>query len=464
MNHEKNIITKTTEEASIILENGAKEAVHFTKYLEKGGTIKKSKRFWNILGPGLITGAADDDPSGIATYSQTGASTGFTFLWLAAFTFPLMAFVQEMCARIALVTGKGLASNIRIHFGKKLLYICVGLLVVANTVNIGADLAAMAEAMNLIAPFVPATFFLIAIGFACILLEVFVSYKKYSSYLKWLTFVLISYILVALVVNFRASDLLYYAFVPSFVFDKSSIFLITAILGTTISPYLFFWQTSQEVEEGIEHGELTLRSRIKIGPRKISGMRVDVWIGMFFSNLVMFFIIAVCAETLFKAGITNIETAGQAAAALRPLAGDGAYLLFALGIIGTGFLAVPVLAGSSAYALAETFSWREGLYRKLRSARSFYGVIVLSILAGVLLQFLGISPIKALIYSAILNGLIAPIVIILVVLIASNKKIMGTHTNARLSTFIGWFSVILMIIVALTTIFSLVSSQLSKLF
>ena len=456
MIEEKNFITKTTEGASKVLEMGANEASHLSKIIEKGGTAKKSKKFWNLLGPGLITGAADDDPSGIATYSQTGASTGLTFLWLAAFTFPLMAFVQEMCARIALVTGKGLASNIRIHFGKKLLYVCVGLLVVANTVNIGADLAAMAEAMNLIAPFIPATFFLILIGFVCILLEVFVSYKKYSSYLKWLTFVLVSYILVALVVNFRATDLLYSAFVPSFNFDKNSIFLITAILGTTISPYLFFWQTSQEVEEGIQNGELTLRSRIKEGPRKISGMRVDVWIGMFFSNLVMFFIIAVCAETLFKAGITNIETAGQAAAALRPLAGDGAYLLFALGIIGTGFLAVPVLAGSSAYALSETFGWKEGLYRKLRSARSFYGVIILSIFVGVLLQFVGIPPIKALIYSAILNGLIAPIVIILIVLIASNNKIMGTHANARLSTFVGWFSVALMTIVALATIWSLI--------
>ncbi len=447
-------IEKGVEGASKLLEKEADEVIAFDNLLEKGPRPAK-RRFWNLLGPGLITGAADDDPSGIATYSQAGASTGFTYLWLAAFTFPLMAFVQEMCARIALVTGRGLASNMRRHFGKNILIFATILLFAANTFNIGADLAAMAEASQLILPIIPSWVYVLLIGIASMILEVFISYKKYSSYLKWLTFILVSYILAGFVVHFDLTTLLHAAFVPNFHADKSTILIITAILGTTISPYLFFWQTSQEVEEEIEKGARTIRARAHDGPEKIAGMRFDVWFGMFFSNLVMFFIVAVCAQTLWKHGVTNIDTAAQAAVALRPFAGNAAYLFFALGIIGTGLLALPVLAGSSAYAIAESFGWKEGLYHKLHTARSFYGVIILSMLGGLLIPFLGVSPIKVLIYSAIANGLVAPIMIIFIVILSSNEAIMGARKNSKLSNFVGWFVVILMSLVALASLWQI---------
>ena len=333
---------------------------------------QKLKDFWHMLGPGLTTGAADDDPAGIATYSQAGAAYGFKFLWTALLTFPFMAVVQEMCARIGLVTGRGLASVMRTHTPRWVLYVSTGLLFGANTFNIAADLGVMARAVQLL---IPANFILLVVGFAVLslYLEIFTTYKEYAKILKWLTLFLFSYVLTGLIVDINWQDALKATFLPSIELDRNAIILLTAILGTTISPYLFFWQTSQEVEAQIEEGKTTIKSReVLTTPNEIRKMRVDVWWGMLLSNLVMFFIIAVCAATLFTNGITNIEDASQAALALKPLAGNFSYLLFTLGIIGTGMLAIPVLAGSSSYAISEALGWREGLYRKFKQAHAFY--------------------------------------------------------------------------------------------
>lgn len=417
--------------------------------------IRKARGYWKTLGPGLTTGASDDDPSGIATYSQAGARYGFQLLWLSLFTFPLMAVVQEMCARIGLVTGRGLAANIRIFFPKWVLYLCTILLFAANTFNIGADIGAMAKATQLLFP--KASFGMLVFGFALLGLglQIFVSYEKYAKYLKWLAFILIAYILSAIIVGLDWKELISHTLIPSINFSRDQIILICAILGTTISPYLFFWQTSQEVEEQILAGKTTIKLREEeITNREIKKMRTDVWSGMFFSNLVMFFIIAACAATLFKYGITNIQTAAEAAAALRPIAGDRAYLLFAVGIIGTGMLAIPVLAGSASYAISESFGWKYGLYRKLKEANAFYGVIIFSTLIGVGLNFIGIDPIKALIYSAVGNGLVAPVVLILIIALSSNKKVMGERANHPIVTILGILITIAMIVAGLATISS----------
>jgi NRAMP (natural resistance-associated macrophage protein)-like metal ion transporter len=422
---------------------------------EKDPTVKKKVNYLKRLGPGLITGAADDDPSGIATYSQTGAQYGTSLLWLAAWTFPLMSMVQEMCARIALVTGRGLASNIKRVYSKKVLYLCTILLFLANTLNIGANLGAMAKAVQLINPSAPFVLLIILIGLVGLVLQVFVPYRKYAKYLKWLVISLFAYIATAFIIDMNWAQLLHDGLIPSITFSKNQILLITAILGTTISPYLFFWQTSQEVEEQIEEGKTTVKSRLGTTDEEVKKMRVDVWTGMLLSNLVMFFIIAVCANTLFVNGITNINTASDAAMALSPLAGPWATVLFAIGIVGTGMLAIPVLAGSTAYAMSESFGWKEGLYRKLREARAFYGVISLSIVIGIIINFIGIDPIKALIYSAIANGIVAPIVLVFIVHISGSKKIMGHYKNSRFGNIIGWIVTALMSVTAMAAIVSL---------
>lgn len=417
--------------------------------------IKRAKRYWQSLGPGLTTGAADDDPSGIATYSQTGAQFGFQLLWLASFTFPLMAVVQEMCARIGLVTGRGLAANIRRFFPNWVVYVVTVLLIVANTLNIGADLGAMAEATRLL--FKGADFILLLIGFTAISigLQIFTSYERYAKYLKWLALILLSYIFSAITAGLNFNDIISHAIVPSISVSKDQIFLICAILGTTISPYLFFWQTSQEVEEEILKGKVTLALRKGTDARAVKKMRTDVWSGMFLSNLVMFFIIAACAAVLFPRGITNIQTAAQAAEALRPIAGDQTYLLFALGIIGVGMLAVPILAGSSAYAISEALEWKFGLHNKLSDAYSFYGVIIISLVIGLFVNLLHIDPIKMLLYSAVANGLIAPVILVLIVIISSNRKIMGEWSNNRSITAVGIFTIVLMTIAGAATILSM---------
>ena len=428
----------------------------FTDGISSSQVVKRTGNYWHTLGPGLTTGASDDDPSGIATYSQTGAQFGYRFLWLSPVTFPLMAIVQEMCARIGLVTGRGLAGNIRLHFSRRVLYACTILLFAANAFNIGADLGAMAKGLQLLNPHF--NFALTVIGFALLslLLQILTPYARYARYLKWLAMVLFAYVLSALLAHLNWGDVLRHAVVPHISFTKDQLLLVCAILGTTISPYLFFWQTSQEVEERILQGKTTVLSRQTLtSPKEIKNMRIDVWSGMFLSNVVMFFIIAACGGVLFTHGITNIQTTAQAAEALRPFAGNATYFLFAVGVIGTGMLAIPVLAGSSSYAISESFRWKEGLYRNFKQAHAFYGVIIISMLVGLGINFMGIDPIKALIYAAVGNGIVSPIILALIVIISSNRKVMGPWTNKRLTTCLGWIVTSIMAVAGVAAIISL---------
>lgn len=458
----KDFVTRTAEAPAMALARTvvATEVVYdrVVTVWPSNRLVRRTRDYWHMLGPGITTGASDDDPSGIATYSQTGAQFGYQFLWLSAWTFPLMAMVQEMCARIGLVTGRGLAQNIRIYFSRRVLHVCTILLFAANTFNIGANLGAMAKGVQLLNPSI--NFGLLVVGFAVfsLLLQIFTPYVRYAKYLKWLALILLSYILSAILAHPDWSTIARHALIPDFSFSKEHILILCAILGTTISPYLFFWQTSQEVEEQILQGKTTVHLRQGYtDPKEIKHMRIDVWSGMFLSNIVMFFIIAACASILYTNGITEITSAAQAAEALRPFAGDATYFLFAIGIIGTGLLAIPVLAGSSSYALAESFRWKEGLYRNLQQAYAFYGVIIISMLVGLGINFIGIDPIKALIYSAVANGLVAPVILLMIVLISSNKKIMGRWRNKRHVTFIGWITFGLMAIVGLAAIITLFS-------
>jgi NRAMP (natural resistance-associated macrophage protein)-like metal ion transporter len=420
--------------------------------------VRTAEEYFYNLGPGLTTGAADDDPSGIATYSQVGAQYGFQFLWLSLFSFPLMSVVQEMCARIAIVTGEGLAANIRKHYPAPVLYIASLLLFGANTFNLGADLGAMAKATQLLAPSWNFAALVIVFALISLLLQIFTTYARYAKYLKYLTLALFAYVATAFFVHIDWHDALMHTVVPTIPFTQNGILLVCAVLGTTISPYLFFWQTSQEVEEEILKGEKTVQERAQERPHKkieIREMRFDVWTGMFFSNAVMFFIIAACAATLFAHGITNIQTADQAAQALEPFAGQWAFALFTLGIVGTGFLAVPVLAGASAYAVAESFKFKTGLYRKLKDAYAFYGVIIVGMVIGLALNFVGIDPIKALIYSAVLNGIIAPVVLVFIVQLSSSKEVMGAHRNHTVASVIGWITIAAMAVAGIAVILTL---------
>ncbi len=458
---------KKTEEKFIekIVESPAKildETIEISKTVEKAvvghGPIKKAKEYWHILGPGLTTGASDDDPSGIATYSQTGAGYGYKFLWLAGFTFPLMAVVQEMCARLGLVTGKGLAANIKQFFPRPVLILCTVLLFCANTFNIGADLGAMSEAVRLFRPEWNYLYLIIIIATIIMLMQIFTTYQKYAKYLKWLALVLFAYIFSTLMIKgLNWQEIMLASVKPVFGFSKDQILIVTGALGTTISPYLFFWQTSQEVEEEVSKGYTTISDRAdSVDDKMISDMRIDIWSGMFLSNLVMFFIITACAATLNVAGITTIGTAAQAASALRPLAGEYSYLLFAIGIIGVGALGIPVLAGSSSYALSESFGWKEGLNKKLRQAHAFYGVIIISLLVGVLLNMVHLDPIKALIYAAVLNGCVAPVILILILILSSSKKVMGDRSSGFWAKIIGGLAVALMSFAGIMTIWSLI--------
>ena len=418
---------------------------------------KDIKDYWHTLGPGLTTGASDDDPSGIATYSQAGAQYGFKFLWLAWFTFPLMAVVQEMCARIGIVTGHGLAANIKRKYSKGALYLITILLFSANTFNIGANLGAMTKGTQLLWPNLNFTFLIIGFAVISLLLQIFISYARYAKYLKYLAFVLLAYIISALMSNLNWSEVWRHTTMPEMSLNKDHLLILCAILGTTISPYLFFWQTSQEVEEQNMKGVEDDTKWIQNVPKgNLKSMRSDVWTGMFFSNVVMFFIIAACAGTLYINGITNIATASDAALALKPFAGNFAFLLFAIGIIGTGMLSIPVMAGSTSYAISESFGWKHGLYRKLKEAYAFYGVIIVSVVLGILLNFIGLDPIKALIYSAVANGIIAPIILFYIVRLSSNKEVMGEHSNKRITTLIGWITVTIMSLAGLGVIISLI--------
>jgi NRAMP (natural resistance-associated macrophage protein)-like metal ion transporter len=453
----KDEFEKIMESPAAALDKTIEEAEKISEVLHAGEPIKKAKEYWAVLGPGLTTGAADDDCSGIATYSQEGAKYGFQLNWLALLTFPLMAAVQEMCARIGLVTGRGLASNIKRHFPRWVLVVCTLLLFGANVFNIGADIGAMAESAKLLVPHI--NFGYLAVGFTVItiLLQVTISYKVYSKYLKYLSFALLAYVFTAFIptvaMDWRG------AFrglvIPSLSLGKDQIILICGILGTTISPYLFFWQASQEIEEQEEKGATSIKLRQDlIDQDQITKMKADVWSGMFYSNLVMFFIVSVCAAVLNKAGITNIATAADAANALRPIAGENAYLLFAIGVIGIGLLAIPVLAGGLSYALSEMFNWKEGLNRNLKQAGAFYGVIIIATMVGLVLNFVGLDPIKALIYSAVANGLAAPILLVVIVILSSNKKIMGQFVSGTGLKIFGWLCVALMTIAGVATIYS----------
>ncbi|MBU6214712.1 divalent metal cation transporter [Patescibacteria group bacterium] len=416
--------------------------------------FKLAEEYWDTLGPGLTTGAADDDPSGIATYSQASARYGLQLIWLSLFTYPFMVVVQEMCARIGIVSGQGLAANIREQYRARTLYIVTGLLFFANVLNIAADLGAMAAATRLLAPSIGFEMLVIFFALLSLTLQIFTTYARYAKFLKYLALALLSYAVVAFSVGLDWKDVLSHTLVPTITFSKDQIFLICGILGTTISPYLFFWQTSQEVEEKILKGEATVEERREgVNPESVSRMRTDVWSGMLFSNLITFFIFAACAGTLFAHGITNIATADQAALALRPF-GEFAFFLFAIGIVGTGLLAVPVLAGSAAYAISESFGWNHGLYRKLDQAYAFYGVIIVAMLIGIIANFLRLDPIQALIYSAVANGVIAPIILYFVVRLSSNADLMGEHANKPLIAGIGWMTIVFMAISGIAAILS----------
>ena len=453
---------KFQKEAEEVFEEPAKILEESIDFVEKEEKILISKRpfklaeeYWDTLGPGLTTGAADDDPSGIATYSQAGARYGLQLIWLSLFTYPFMAVVQEMCARIGIVSGEGLAANIRKNYSPRALYTVTALLFLANVLNIAADLGAMAAATKLVLPMLNVELVVIFFALVTLLLQIFTTYARYAKYLKYLALALLSYAVVAFSVGLNWSDVFHHTLIPSLTFSSDQLFLICAILGTTISPYLFFWQTSQEVEEEILKGETSVTARRgQANEPALRRMRTDVWSGMLFSNLITFFIFAACAGTLYLHGITNIVTADQAALALKPF-GMLAYLLFAIGIVGTGLLAVPVLAGSSAYAISESFGWKHGLYLKLKQAYAFYGVIIVAMVIGVIANLAHLDPIQGLIYAAVGNGIIAPVVLYFVVRLSSDKKLMGKHASRPLTSFIGWVTISVMAVSGIAAIASM---------
>lgn len=401
------------------------------------------QRFFAELGPGLITGAADDDPSGISTYSVTGASFGYAPLWTALFSFPLMAAVQMMCARLGLVTGRGLASNLRRNYPRGVVWGACALLVIANVVNIGADLGGMAEATSMVTGI---SHFIWTPIYAALVVSLlfWTSYSLIAKVFKWLTLILFAYIIAAFLAHPDWRAVLRSTFVPHIEWSSNYLAAFVGILGTTISPYLFFWQASQEVEEERKMGRRTVREREGATNEELRKSRTDVLTGMFFSNLVMYFIILTAAATLHADGKTRIETAQQAAEALKPVAGNGAYLLFTLGLIGTGMLAVPVLAGAAAYAIAEARLWRGTLEDEPPLAKKFYAVVAVSMLLGLSLNYAGIHAVKMLFLAAVLNGVLAPPLIVLVVLLTSNKKVMGKRVNPPVLTWLGWATAAIM--------------------
>ncbi len=417
----------------------------YTKFLVK------TKRIFKILGPGVVTGASDDDPSGIATYSQAGAQFGFSTLWTALLTFPLMAAIQGMCARIGIVTSQGLTSTLKQHYPKWILYTMLLFSFPAITLNIGADIQGMGAVANMIFPSIPVSFF--CIGFTALMLYVIIKYpyQKIAIILKWLCVSLLLYVIVPFMIKQDWGLIAKNTLIPTIQFNGAFISIIVALLGTTISPYLFFWQATMEAED-MAHS----KKAVIVNKRVLRNMRDDVNIGMLLSNLVMFFIILTTGSVLFPAGITNIETVDQAAKALEPLTGKLTYLIFAIGVIGTGLLAIPVLAGSQSYMIAETFGWDAGLDKKFPEAKPFYFSIIVSLLIGLSLDFIGISPIKALLYTAILYGLTAPVLIAIILHISNNKKIMKEHTNSKISNTLGFITLFLMTVAAITLIYFIV--------
>lgn len=415
--------------------------------------LRQAGRWLRILGPGLITGAADDDPSGIGTYSQAGAAFGTGQLWLILYMLPLMIAVQEMCGRIGLVTGKGIAAVVRQQYSRTILFGAVALVLIANTINVGADLGAMAASTQLLLPGVPFLAVLFVYGLGILAVEVFVPYRQYVIILKVLTLFLLAYVVTGLLVGADWGTVLRATLVPNIQATPAFLALVVGVLGTTISPYLFFWQASEEVEEQSEQRQArgaNQKRRSQALPGAIRSLRLDTICGMLASEVTTWFIVFTVGSTLYPHGKRNITSAEQAASALSPLvkgfphAGELARIVFALGIIGTGLLAVPVLAGSAAYAVSEAFGWHEGLSRKLTQARGFYGVITLATLVGLAINLLGINPISALVYTAIINGVVAVPLLALILLVANNRTIMGKYTNGKLSNTVGILTTVAM--------------------
>jgi len=445
------------------VDGSPKETPKSVDVLGQGSTSKRFNRLLKILGPGLVTGAADDDPSGIATYSQAGAQYGFGTLWTLLLTLPLMVAVQDACMRIGAVTGKGLAAVVRDTYPRKVLYPIVLLVIAANTFNIGSDIGAMAASMRLLLPGVPFVALAVAFAIIIVVLEVFVSYRVYIRILKWLAIALFSYLVTAFLITVPWATALRDTVIPHIEFNKSFLFIVVAIFGTTISPYLFFWQTSNVVEdERSEHRNSAAGGAPRISKGYLRRLRVDTVIGMFFSNLVAWFVILVGGVVLHGAGTTNIASAADAAAALKPLvhgfpnAGYLAQLIFAVGVIGIGLMSVPVLAGSSAYAITETFGLREGLFRKPKQARTFYLVIIGGTLAGLLFNFIGLDPIEALVLTAVFNGIVAVPLIYLIIRVARRKDIMGEHKSGPWSSLGLWIAFGVMALAAIALLISLI--------
>ena len=433
------------------------------------GSSSKLIKFFKALGPGLVTGASDDDPSGIATYSQAGARFGLTTLWAALFTFPLMAAIQEMCARIGIMTSVGLTTTLKKHYSKPLLYLMMVFSVPAIILNIGADIAGMGAVANLMFPSVSPMIFSVAFTFLLMVLIIYLPYNKLVAILKYLCLSLLLYIAVPFFTHPNWLQVIKNTIVPTIQFNKDFVEIIVAILGTTISPYLFFWQVTMEAEDVKSSRQLLLARRkilkgeedaatAKIKEKKfisllIKKMQVDVNLGMLLSNMVMFFIILATGTALFAHGITQIDTVEQAEKALQPVAGKASYIFFTIGVIGTGLLAIPVLSGSLSYIISETFGWTGSLDKKFFQAKSFYIVIIISLLLGLLINYWGLSPIKALLYTAILYGLTSPFLIAIVLHIANNKKIMKENTNSRLSNILGFITLIVMTAAAIALIY-----------
>lgn len=408
----------------------------------------KLKRALKVLGPGLITGASDDDPSGIATYSQAGAAFGLSTLWTALITFPLMATIQGMCARIGIVTSQGLTNILKKHYPKYILYIIVVFSIPAIIMNIGSDIAGMGAVSNMLFPAVPSYVYSIIFTVLLIFTIVRFSYQKIAGILKWLCLCMFLYIIVPFFIHPNWGAVLKSTFIPHISLSKDYLEMLVAILGTTISPYLFFWQTTMEAEDMQHHVK-----KVMVDKRLMGNMAADVNTGMFASNLVMFFIILTTGSVLFSQGIHQIDTVEQAAKALEPLTGKMSYVCFAIGVIGTGFLAIPVLAGSLSYILAETFGWSQGLDKKFGQAKGFYISIIISLILGLIINFVGLSPIKALIYTAVLYGLTAPVMIAVILHVGNNKKIMKEYTNTKLSNVLGFMTLLLMTVAAVALVY-----------
>ncbi|MBX9844585.1 MAG: divalent metal cation transporter [Xanthobacteraceae bacterium] len=409
-------------------------------------------RLLGMLGPGLVTGASDDDPAGIATYSQAGAQFGFTIPWVMIFSYPLMSAVQEISALIGRTTGHGLAGNLCRHYPKWLLRGVVLILFVANTFNLAADLAAMGNVAETITG-VPHLLLVVLFGLLCICTQIFMDYSRYVAVLKWTTLSLLTYFGTAMMVQLPWSDVLYGTLIPQVSWSGDFVTTLTAVLGTTISPYLFFWQCSQEAEdERVDLKKKPLLKNPTDGPEEIRRIRFDTYVGMAFANLVALAIIVTTAATLNRQGVTNVETAQQAAEALKPIVGSFAFIIFSIGIIGTGMLAVPVLAGSSAYAVGEAFRWKVGLGRKPREARAFYGIVALAGVIGIILNFTSLNPIKALYWSAVINGIVSAPVMVVMMLMAKNPKIMGKFAIGPVLNGIGWLATAVMALAAVAVL------------